>query len=210
MSSEAGGPGDLGPRGLDAVGTRAAEGLWGPWGWPGAASSASPGREQAESGWGPGADQWPGRPHTKRLSSPPTDILQISTSRPPRSPHGGDGLAPGDAEARKRVRLFRGLFAQISFQRRKMCCPRSNPSPLDLTSDPSPRPGWALRGFSMRRGSTMRVPGGDPRAVFRCPIRHPPWEAQGRRPSASEQRPGGGLRGQRAEAAAQALPSGCQ
>ena len=43
---------------------------------------------------GPGADQWPGpRPHTKRLSSPPTDILQISTSRPPRSPHFGDGPA---------------------------------------------------------------------------------------------------------------------
>lgn len=34
----------------------------------------------------------------------------------------------GTTEARKKVRLFHGLFAKISFQRRKICCPRSNSS----------------------------------------------------------------------------------
>lgn len=43
VPSEAGGPGDLGPRGLDSVGTRAAEGLRGPWGWPGACELSLPG-----------------------------------------------------------------------------------------------------------------------------------------------------------------------
>jgi hypothetical protein len=38
------------------------------------------------------------------------------------------GWPSGDAEAWKRVQLFRGHFAKISFQRRKMCCPRSNSS----------------------------------------------------------------------------------
>ena len=51
------------------------------------------------------------------------------------------------AEARKRVQLFRDLFAKISFQKRKMCCPRSNSSPPPLTSDPSPQPQLDPTGF---------------------------------------------------------------
>ena len=51
------------------------------------------------------------------------------------------------AEARKRIRLFRDLFAKISFQKRKMCCPRSHSSPQPLTSDPSPQPQLDPTGF---------------------------------------------------------------
>lgn len=92
--------------------------------WP------SSGREKSILGAARGltSDQWPGPlPHTKRLSSPPTDILHILPSQPPQSPHRGDGLSVwGCRGPGKKVQLFPGLFAKISFQRRKMCCPRSN------------------------------------------------------------------------------------
>lgn len=79
----------MGPRGPGAVGTGAAAGLRGPWAWPGAAGSASPGREQAGSGGGgPGADQWPGPGPTQSAFLP---LLQHFTnfhfpapSEPPR------------------------------------------------------------------------------------------------------------------------------
>jgi hypothetical protein len=45
---------------------------------------------------------------------------------PLRAPAEEMGCPSGDAEARKKVQLFPGLFAKISFQRRKMCCPGSN------------------------------------------------------------------------------------
>lgn len=47
---------------------------------------------------------------------------------PLRAPTEEMGCPSGDAEAPgKEVQLFPGLFAKISFQRRKMCCPRSSP-----------------------------------------------------------------------------------
>lgn len=68
----------------------------------------------------------------------------------------------GTTEARKRVRLFRGLFAKISFQRRKMCCPGSNSSSPPLTCDLAPSPSRTVQDFSVRNRSTCREAVGCP------------------------------------------------
>lgn len=65
---------------------------------------------------------------TQSAFLPPTDILQISTPRP-RAPTKGMAGCLWTAEARKRVQLFRDLFAKISFQKRKCAAPGTIPAP---------------------------------------------------------------------------------
>lgn len=134
------------------------------WGWPRAGRPAqpSPGREafwerlgalELTNGQGPGPTQ---RAFLPLLQT----FYKFRLPGPLEAPAEEMGRRSGPVEARKRVRLFRGRFAGLSFQRRKMCCPTNNSSSPPLTSDLSPQPQGPLQNLLMSRSTFRGTLGG--------------------------------------------------